>query len=114
MADFLINRFKLSTMNRAPGYVKVMFLWKYINDRIKEDGLAHYGKNYFRISHEDLCWQPRIELERIYHFLEMKPSEKALTWAEMNIQPPRDLFRAKSKHWKRAILFLGIDQEDIR
>jgi hypothetical protein len=110
LSNYLINNStEYASLSDVPLFQKIMFLWKYINEQLQDQGKLHFGDDYLQIRHEEFCNNPQETLQHIYTHIGYSLSEDAAIWAAKNLRPPKQIICEGSPKWKKAAEQLGIN-----
>lgn len=87
---------------------RVLLVWRYTSEKVRDDALATYGDRAVMVRHEDYCADPEGELNRIYALENRTAPAESVDWAKRNLRAPSAIHAAGDKRWRKSFERMGM------
>lgn len=107
IVNLYIKKKKPEYLNK-PAYFKLLYLWSEFGKITEADASKLFKDKYVKISTEDLYFNQKQTIKKIYNKAEISVPNNVIKWAKENVRKPRSILFENDKRWNSAFAEIGI------
>ena len=108
LSEHIRRRYVHEDLPEPTDLERVLLVWRYTYEKVRDDAAATFGDRMIRLRHEDFCADPAAELNRIYALADRRVPTKVLDWAHLHLKKPSPIHAEGDRRWRTAFERMGM------